>query len=427
MPDGSRGWRGGEFGGASGLHGAAASCRNYAGGVRSQPVRRELDMHLRSRFTAGTLAVVTALALTATAANASPDHQGSDTEGSGGSSSSHEGGAFDHIFVIMLENHSQSSVIGDANAPYLTSLASQYSMADNYYGVTHPSMPNYIASIAGDNFGIQDDNDQNVVNLDRVNLIDQLEAHRVSWGAYLEALPTNKLDRFGPTLPSGKTASLYAKKHNPFVLFDDIKNNQARMANIKDYSTLATDLNSPKAPKYVWISPDQCNDMHGGVYDTIAGRPETPCPYGSVKDDANDASLKQKADAFVHTAVDTIMSSKAWTKHSAIVIVTDENDYTGNTTTGGWESATGCCDSPYVGAADARVSASWPGGTYGGGLIPAIVVTASGPRHFVDHTAYNHYSLLTTIEDNWNLGHLGHAGDAAGGVVPMWPMFGGKK
>ena len=65
-------------------------------------------------------------------------------------------------------------------------------------------------------------------------------------------------------------------------------------------------------------------------------------------------------------------------------------------------------------------------GTYGGGLIPAIVVTAHGPRHLVDHTAYNHYSLLTTIEDNWNRGHLGHAGDTAGGVVPMWKAFTGQ-
>ncbi|MDQ6686244.1 MAG: hypothetical protein M3Z50_01295, partial [Actinomycetota bacterium] len=94
--------------------------------------------------------------------------------------------------------------------------------------------------------------------------------------------------------------------------------------------------------------------------------------------------------------------------------------------TGGWETAAGCCDSPYVGAADPRVSASWPGGTYGGGLVPAIVVSASGPRGYVDHAAYNHYSLLTTIEDNWHLGHLGHAGDTAGGVVPMWRTLHGR-
>ena len=326
---------------------------------------------------------------------------------------------YDHIFVIMLENHSQSSVIDDPNAPYLTSLAHGYGMADRYYGVTHPSMPNYLASIAGDNFGIQDDNDQNVVNLDRRNLVDQLEAHHMSWDAYMEDLPANKLDRFWPDASN----PLYAKKHNPFVLFDDVKNNPARMDHVRDYSQLASDLNGSHAPQFVWISPNQCHDMHGGVYGSVPHHAETPCPYGSTKDDPNDAALKAKADRFVHRAVDTIRGSRAWTARSAIVIVTDENDYTGNEETGGWESAAGCCDSPYVPAGDPRVSADWPGGTYGGGLIPAIVVTGAGPRAVVDHTPYNHYSLLRTIEDNWGLGHLGHSGDTQGGVVPMTPLF----
>jgi hypothetical protein len=359
---------------------------------------------------------VTTAALAVTAAGsavASPNSRAGDARMSN---------AFDHIFVIMLENHSQSSVIDDPNAPYLTGLAHTYAMADNYYGVTHPSMPNYIASIAGDNFGIQDDEDENVVNLDRTNLVDQLEARNVGWGAYMEDLPANKLDRYGPVV-DGAAVKLYAKKHNPFVLFDDIKNNPSRMDKVRDYTRLGADLNGPKAPQFVWISPNQCNDMHGGVSATVAGHPETPCDYGKAKDDANDASLKQKADAFVEKAVNTITTSRAWTRKSAIVIVTDENDYTGNSETGGWESAEGCCDSPYVSAGDPRVSPTWPGGPYGGGLIPAIVVTASGPRHVVDHTAYNHYSLLTTIEDNWNLGYLGHAGDTAAGVVPMWKSF----
>jgi hypothetical protein len=373
-------------------------------------------MRLRSRS-----AKIAALTACATAAVAATSITASAAHGPGGD---HRHSApLDHIFVIMLENHSQSSVIGDPNAPYLTSLAHTYGMADKYYGVTHPSMPNYIATIAGDNFGIQDDNDQNVVNLDRQNLVDQLESHHIGWDAYLQDLPSNKQDSFGPTLPNGTVEKLYAKKHNPFVLFDDVKNNPSRMSHVRDYSQLGTDLNSGHAPQFVWITPNQCNDMHGGVYDTVPGHAETPCPYGNTKDDANDAALKQKADDFVKGAVTTIKSSSSWTRHSAIVIVTDENDYTGNSETGGWENADGCCDSPYVGAGDPRVSSSWPGGTYGGGLIPAIVVTASGPRGLVDHTPYNHYSLLTTIEDNWHLGHLGHAGDTAGGVVPMWPLF----
>jgi hypothetical protein len=324
----------------------------------------------------------------------------------------------DHIYVVMLENHSKSSVIDDPNAPYITSLAHRYTMADHYYGVTHPSMPNYIATIAGDNFGIQDDNDQNVVNLDRRNLVDQLEAAHVSWGAYMQDLPADKTARFGPS----DASPLYAKKHNPFVLFDDVKNNPSRMAKVKDYSRLGTDLNSGNAPKFVWITPNQCNDMHGGVYSSVPGHTESPCPYGDTKDDPNDAALKQKGDAFVHGAVSTIMGSRAWTKHSAIVIVTDENDFTGNEETNGWETADGCCDSPYVGANDPRVP-GWQGGTYGGGLIPAIIVGAQSKGGHVDHTPYNHYSLLTTIEENWHLPYLGHAGDRAGGVQAMWRSF----
>jgi hypothetical protein len=368
-------------------------------------------MRLRKKIVTAA-AGVAALALSVTAAGAAPAHSGSESHGR------HDGDHLDRIFVVMLENHSQSSVIDDPNAPYLTSLAHTYAMADHYYGVTHPSMPNYLATIAGDNFGIQDDNDQNIVNLDRKNLVDQLEAHHIGWDAYMDTLPANKLDRFGPSV-GGVSVSLYAKKHNPFVLFDDVKNNPTRMSHVRDYSRLATDLNSKNAPRFVWITPNQCNDMHGGVYVAVPGHPEAPCPYGSVKDDANDAALKHKADVFVQGAVHTIRSSKAWTKHSAIVIVTDENDFTGNTETGGWETAAGCCDSPYVEAGDPRVSTTWPGGTYGGGLIPAIIVTPDGPRHVVDHTPYNHYSLLTAIEDNWHLGYLGHAGDRANGVVPL--------
>jgi hypothetical protein len=345
----------------------------------------------------------------AASASAGPAHHGSGQDGR----------AFDHIYVIMLENHSKSSVIGDVNAPYMTNLAKNYGMASKYYGVTHPSMPNYIASVAGDNFGIQDDNDQNVVNLDRTNLVDQLEKADIGWGAYMQDLPANKLDRFWPDDKN----PLYAKKHNPFVLFDQNLTAE-RLSHVKDYSALKRDLNSGHAPQFVWITPNQCNDMHGGVYAAIPGHPETPCPYGSTKDDANDAALKHKADVFVKGAVRTITDSRAWTSRSAIVVVTDENDFnSANPQIGNWDSAEGCCDSPYVPAHDPRISADWPGGTYGGGLIPAIVVTASGPRHFTDPTPYNHYSLLTTIEDNWGLGHLGHAGDAANGVVPMWPLF----
>lgn len=333
-------------------------------------------------------------------------------------------GHLNHIFVIMLENHSQSSVIDDTNAPFITGLAHTYGMAANYFGVTHPSEPNYVAAISGSNWSVNNDNPNNT--FDHTNLVDQLESRGVSWAAYMESMPAN--DKLAQNWPSAGNA-LYANKHNPFVLFPDIATDSARMANVKPFTDFAADMNSGNVPDFVWISPNQCHDMHGGVYTPVAGDGSdgSPCPYGSVKDDANDAALKAKADAFVKSTVETIMGSKAWTGNSAIFIATDENDFTGDATTDGWESAAGCCDSPVLpdgyqfesshGTLDGNV---WHcvGGpatscTYGGGLIPAIVVTRNGPRGFVSDVPYNHYSLLRTIEDNWNLGYLGAASDSA--------------
>jgi hypothetical protein len=330
-----------------------------------------------------------------------------------------------HIFVLMLENHSKSSVIDDQNAPYITSLAHSNAMAANYFGVTHPSEPNYVAAISGSNWFINDDNPAN--RFPHTNLVDQLEAKKLTWGAYMESMPTAGFT--GDYAPS-TSQQLYASKHNPFVLFDDIRSSPARLAKIKPYTALATDLQKESTtPNFVWISPNQCHDMHGGVFTAVSsdGSDGTPCPYGSTKDDANDASLKQKADAFVKTAVTAIQASPAWKSgSSAIFVLTDENDFTNNAATDGWESAAGCCDSPILppgyqflgsnGQPDGKV---WSGGQYGGGLIPAIVITNQGKTGgYVSQTPYNHYSLLATIEQVWGLGFLANAADRAQ-VTPM--------
>ncbi len=328
----------------------------------------------------------------------------------------------DHIFVITLENHSRDGVIGDPNAPFITWLAHHYGEAADYYGVTHPSEPNYVAQISGDTFGVNNDDPANRFNAP--NLVDQLEASHHSWGAYMESAPSAGF--LGDFWPS-EGEKLYASKHNPFVLFEDIRNDPSRLAKIKPYDALAADLNSRHAPQFVYIVPNQCHDMHGGVYTLVAadGSDGTPCPYGETNDDENDAALKQKADAFVHGAVRAIMSSHAWHEgRSAIFIVADESDYDGTVEYGGWADPSGCCDSPVIPAGQLEEVPTWPGGVYGGGLSPAVVVTSHGPRHYVSDTPYNHYSLLTTIEDNWHLGHLGYAGDAANGVLPMNDLIG---
>jgi phosphatidylinositol-3-phosphatase len=339
---------------------------------------------------------------------------------SGGSHARDSQVRLDRAFVIMLENHSEHSVIGDPNTPYITSLAQRYAEAANYFGVTHPSEPNYVAMISGSNWFTNNDNPAN--RFDHTSLVDELEARHINWGAYMEALPANDpLTDFWPSA----TDPLYASKHNPFALFTGIRDDPARVAHIKPYTSLATDLASRHAPRFVFITPDQCNDMHGGVNDTIAGHPETPCPFNSINDDPNDVRLKQNADAFVRQAVTTIMSSRAWTSHSAIFIVADEGDFSGNAQNGGWDSPAGCCDSPVLPAGDPDISAQWPGGLFGGALVPAVVIDPSGPHHFISTTDYNHYSLLRTVEDAWHLPELGFTSDHAQ-VTPMNEFLAGR-
>lgn len=352
----------------------------------------------RAKAAAVTVAAVTAAALTTGLSAAS----GAARAGEGGHQAQ-----LDRAFVIVLENHSEHSVIGDANTPFISSLAQQYGLAANYFGVTHPSEPNYVAMISGSNWFINNDNPAN--RFDHTNLVDELEARHISWGAYMEALPADPLADFAPSAAD----PLYASKHNPFALFTDIRSDPARVADIKPYTALAGDLNGPHAPRFVYITPDQCNDMHGGVNHAIAGHPETPCPFNSTNNDPNDVRLKQNADAFVHGAVTTIMSSRAWTPHSAIFIVADEGDFTGNVVNGGWDSPAGCCDSPVLPAGDPDISPQWPGGLYGGALVPAVIIDPSGPRHFVSNVDYNHYSLLRTIEDDWHLPELAFTSDHA--------------
>jgi hypothetical protein len=321
-----------------------------------------------------------------------------------------------HVFVIMEENHSLGGVIGDPMAPTFTSLGHTYGIAENYYGVTHPSLPNYVALVGGSNFGLNADDV--TAHFAAPNLADQLEANGYTWASYEESMPYAGF--LGATYPAA--GALYASKHNPFAHFDDILDNPARLQNIKPFTSFAGDLASNNVADFNLIVPNQCHDMHGGVYATIAAGDGSPCPYSNFSGDPLDESLKAKADAWLASTVSMIMHSKAWTGNSAIFVVADEADFDG-TKPGNddWADTSGCCDSPFLpaGPFPDNPGLTWAGGVFGGGRTPAIVITTNGPRGYVSTTPYNHYSLLTTIEDNWHLGHIGHAGDTAGGVVPM--------
>jgi phosphatidylinositol-3-phosphatase len=157
-----------------------------------------------------------------------------------------------HVVVVVLENHSFDTVIGNPQAPYLNVLAQQWSLATGYSGVSHPSLPNYLALIGGGTFGVS--SDCTACFVAAPSLPDRLEAAGKTWKAYMEGMPQ-------PCYTG--SSGLYAQKHDPFMYFDDIRTDPARCARIVPYSSLAADFSSPStAPDFAFVTPNLCNDGH---------------------------------------------------------------------------------------------------------------------------------------------------------------------
>ncbi|MCL6563972.1 MAG: alkaline phosphatase family protein [Firmicutes bacterium] len=316
---------------------------------------------------------------------------------------------FQHVYVIMMENTGSANVIGNPNLPYINQLIHDYGYDSNYFGVTHESLANYVAFITGNNWGTNSDDPTQQFN--HTNLVDQLEAHHLTWKGYMESMPTVGFKGYWypDNEPAGTPPSvtppnaLYAIKHNPFTLMTDIVNNPSRLDHVVPFSQLKTDLQSDNVPNFVWISPNVINDMHG----------QPPGPGATVT--YNDPTqLYQAGDQFVHNTVNMIMASHSWkTSKSVIFITWDEATYpSGNPTPSELQTFTAPGpDAPVVPAGTVNGFA-WPGGPYGGGQVPLIIIDSADPHHFVINTWSNHYSLLRTIEQNWHLGYLGNASDS---------------
>jgi hypothetical protein len=317
---------------------------------------------------------------------------------------------FDHVYIIMMENHSTPDIIGDPNAPYINSLATTYAQATNYYGVTHPSFPNYLAATSGNNWYYNSDTTANM-SFDHTNIVDQLESNHLSWKAYMDGMPA------GQPLADGANGGRYVVKHDPFIMYTDVRNNPARAQKIVPLTQLSADLQRGNVPSYVWITPDQCNDMHG------IGGAGSPCPFSNAQGDANDQALIHDGDAFVQTWVTAIKHSRAWTPRSVIFLTWDENDFAPTPNPDDYINDDGCCDSPILPpGAQLSTGGIWPGGILGGGHVAMIVVGDSAKRHATSNRAYNHYSMLRTIETSWKLGYIGMASDARQ-VLTMSDLF----
>jgi len=66
--------------------------------------------------------------------------------------------SLDHVFVILMENHGYSQIVGNPNAPFANQYAKSANSANNYFAIGHPSSTNYLEIVGGSNFGDRSDN-----------------------------------------------------------------------------------------------------------------------------------------------------------------------------------------------------------------------------------------------------------------------------
>jgi acid phosphatase len=169
------------------------------------------------------------------------------------------------VFTIVMENKSLNDIQGSASAPFINSLIKGNALAAGYHDpYIHPSEPNYIWMVAGENFGILDDKDPIAHSIDSTShLADQLEHAGLSWKSYQESMG----DGCGVT-----SHGAYAAKHNPFVYFTDINGwdgskfqfSQRCVDHVVDYKQFDADLAANALPRYAFITPNLDNDMHDG-------------------------------------------------------------------------------------------------------------------------------------------------------------------
>jgi len=353
----------------------------------------------------------------------------------GGPALAHDGiPRLDHVFVIVMENQYVGHIIGNANAPFINGYATSANFAANYMGVGHPSLTNYLEIVGGSNFGIVNDNSPDWHNagcqsnletntpslegapntcpiagsgldaatpaVDTTNegtptvpihnipldpamtvgrsIADQLVEHGLSWKSYQESLPPSGADGVNnsdgmisdlTTAVSG-APHLYAVKHNPFVYFASVQSGTERdnsLRNSVGFERLYADLRSGEMPNFSFIVPNQCHDQHGRGASEVG-------PYCQGSPDDN---LILAGDVTVQNLVGAIKASEAWKDgRNAIVVVWDENDY-----------------------------GSEPN------QVVTIVDTSYGTHGVTSQVAYNHFSLLKTIEAGFDLPYLNHAKD----------------
>ena len=244
----------------------------------------------------------------------------------------------DHVFVVVLENHSFGQVIGNPVMPYLNGLATAHGLAADYFANAHPSIPNYFMLTTG-NLETFDDSFAGTISDD--NIVRALGGAGKSWKAYIESIPS--------TGYLGPNSGTYLKRHNPFAYLSDVTGSATQAANMIPFSQLSADLAAGTLANFVYILPNSQDDAHD-------------CPGGgsSCMDDQKLAA----ADAWLRANINPVITSPKF-GNSVLIITFDES-------------------------VDTDI-------TNGGGQVTTVLVGPHVKTGFRSSTMYQHQSLLRLV------------------------------
>jgi acid phosphatase len=254
---------------------------------------------------------------------------------------------FDRYIAIWLEN---TDFAGAAADPNFAALTKQGLQLTNYFALTHPSEPNYVATVGGEYFGMQNDN-LNMIPQNVSTVVDLLEERGISWAEYEQDMPSSGFPGFQFLNPDG--ANDYVRKHNPLIVYNSVANDPARAANIKNFTLFERDLQEDRLPQWMFITPNMTNDGH----------------------DTNVTFASKFSRAFL----EPLLKDPRFNGPRTLIVLTfDENEDEG--------------------AVDEQ------------NRVDTILLGSAVPEHLVgtqDATFYNHYSALATVQANWQLHTLG--------------------
>jgi len=301
-----------------------------------------------------------------------------------------------HVFVINLENKGYDRVWGTGSAaPYLSgTLRSQGVLLTNYYGIAHHSLPNYLAQISGQppNGTTRQDchtytpftasgtdaqgrlqGDGCIYPANVPTLAGQLATAGKTWKGYMEDMPSPCQHPAPGAADEHQKATApdqYATRHDPFVYFASITSSPDCAKNVVNFSALSQDLTSVGAtPNLSYITPNLCHDGH-----------DSPCADGTP-------GGLGTVDKWLSNQVPAILASPAFQQDGMLVITFDE------------------ADGDAVGPSTAVT-----GGT-AGGKVGALVISPFTAAGAISDRAYNHYSLLASMENMFSLPRLAGASE----------------